>query len=429
MKTKTKILAVAEIAIVLCSILLVALPAIAADQTTQKASASPSMTTYGHTDLDVFGNANEDDTIDMRDTTYIKLVIFGKKPKTDLADANNDGKVSMLDVGQTKLIILGKEKEITIVDYIDRVVTIRKPVEKVVCMHRAPEHLVAIGAKDKIAAARYVRRELVEITGLTDLPDVGSASEPNYERILEIMPDLITAPMYDRGSCAYEMDEHLPDEIPVVALDFYIPGPRSRSLRMIGYILDKENEVGELLDWLEKYLDMLTERTKDLEPEEKPTVLYIKGNDGKIETRAHGVEIVELYAGGRNIAYGIVPLGADSAEVSNEWILEQDPDVIFVHDSIGWEASNEDAANKLDEFIRSRPGWDKLSAVKDGRVYLTDWDLTIHRYSIGACYIAKCLHPELFGDLDPKEIHREYYERFMGFEVHQGVWMYPAAPE
>jgi hypothetical protein len=113
MKTKNKILALLEIAVVLCSVFLVALPAIAAEQTTQEVSAS-TITTASEDDfvLDyIYGNANEDDTIDVRDTTYIKLAIFGKKPETKLADANYDGNVSMLDVGQTKLIILGKEKE------------------------------------------------------------------------------------------------------------------------------------------------------------------------------------------------------------------------------------------------------------------------------------------------------------------------------
>jgi iron complex transport system substrate-binding protein len=65
---------------------------------------SPALASAGY--LKIYGNANEDDTLDMRDVTYIKLVIFGKKPATTLADANYDGKISMLDVGQTKLIIL-----------------------------------------------------------------------------------------------------------------------------------------------------------------------------------------------------------------------------------------------------------------------------------------------------------------------------------
>ena len=58
MKTKTKKLALAEIAIVLCSVFLVAtLPAIASEQTTQEVSA---ITTASEDDfiLEIYGNAN-----------------------------------------------------------------------------------------------------------------------------------------------------------------------------------------------------------------------------------------------------------------------------------------------------------------------------------------------------------------------------------
>jgi hypothetical protein len=114
MKTRTKTLAVVKIAIVLCSVFLVAIPGIAADQTQKVSTSEVTTASEGDFVLGIYGNANEDGTIDMRDTTYIKLVIFGKKPKTDLTDANYDGKVSMLDVGQTKLIILGMEKQLTV---------------------------------------------------------------------------------------------------------------------------------------------------------------------------------------------------------------------------------------------------------------------------------------------------------------------------
>jgi iron complex transport system substrate-binding protein len=76
---------------------------------------SPALACAGYSKI--YGNANEDEVLDMRDVTYIKLVIFGKKPATTFADANNDGKISMLDIGQTKLIILGKEKMLTLVDH------------------------------------------------------------------------------------------------------------------------------------------------------------------------------------------------------------------------------------------------------------------------------------------------------------------------
>ena len=104
-----------EIAIVLCSVLLVALPVttIAAEQDDYI--------------LGVYGNANEDDTIDMRDLTYVKLIFFGKKPETELADAKYDGKINPLDFIPIKLIIVGKENEVTVVDTVGRDVTIAKP--------------------------------------------------------------------------------------------------------------------------------------------------------------------------------------------------------------------------------------------------------------------------------------------------------------
>ena len=71
MKTRNKIVALVEIAVVLCSMFLVALPAIAAEQETQKVSASE-VTAASEDDfiLEIYGNANEDECIDMRDYTY-----------------------------------------------------------------------------------------------------------------------------------------------------------------------------------------------------------------------------------------------------------------------------------------------------------------------------------------------------------------------
>jgi len=70
MKIKNKVIAITEKAIVLCSLLVVTLPVIAIEQFAQEVSASE-VTTASEDDytLGVYGNANEDDTIDMRDTT------------------------------------------------------------------------------------------------------------------------------------------------------------------------------------------------------------------------------------------------------------------------------------------------------------------------------------------------------------------------
>jgi iron complex transport system substrate-binding protein len=189
MKTKNKLLAVVGIAIVLCSLLLVAIPAIAAEQTTQKASASE-VTTTSEDDfvLGVYGNANEDDTIDMRDLTYVKLIFFGKKPETELADAKYDGKINPLDFIQIKLIIVGKEKEITFEDIYGEAVTVNKPVKRVIVSYRdMVEVLRALNAENEIVGiAEHIQVEKVYFPDISRLPTFGSFWMPDFEAVLNL---------------------------------------------------------------------------------------------------------------------------------------------------------------------------------------------------------------------------------------------------
>jgi iron complex transport system substrate-binding protein len=183
MKTKKKLLAMVEIAIVLCSVFLVAVPAIVAqeqNQEMQKVSATTITTASedGYV-LEIYGNANEDDTVDMRDLTYVKLIFFGKKPETELADAKYDGKINPLDFIQIKLIIVGKEKELTIVDSADRIVTVNKPVKRIVVLRHSAEVVRMLGAKDKIVGvSTYVKDDIVFFPELSKLPSVGSVFDP-----------------------------------------------------------------------------------------------------------------------------------------------------------------------------------------------------------------------------------------------------------
>ncbi len=181
MKKKTKMLALLGIVVVLCSMLLVALPAmsIAAEEDDYV--------------LSIYGNANEDDTIDMRDLTYVKLIFFGKKPETELADAKYDGKINPLDFIQIKLIIVGKEKELTVVDAVDRIVTVKKPIEGIVSFSGdACEALRTLNAANKVVGVIYwINDDEAFFPELSKLPSVGSWSEPDVERIISLAPDIV----------------------------------------------------------------------------------------------------------------------------------------------------------------------------------------------------------------------------------------------
>ena len=214
MKTKTKILAVVEIAIVLCSVFLVAIPAIATDQnqTTQKVSAN-TITTTSEDDyvLGIYGNANEDDTIDMRDLTYVKLIFFGKKPETELADAKYDGEINPLDFIQIKLIIVGKEKELTFIDFCEKSVSVKKPVRSIVVLSDSTADAIRVlGAEDKVVGiGSGLANENILLPVMSKLPTVGGGSQrgtaPDYEAILNLKPDIILPP----GTSNEELEEKL----------------------------------------------------------------------------------------------------------------------------------------------------------------------------------------------------------------------------
>ena len=434
MKTKDKILATVEIAIVLCSVVVVALPLISANLTTQKAgvgTVTAASGIYERGPLDVFGNANGDDIIDMRDTTYIKLVIFGKKPKTNLADANNDEKVSMLDIGQTKLVILGKEKELTIVDSADRIVTVKKPVQRVVLVMGGPEPMIIL-AKDKIVGfsegfKKYCR-DTVEKAGLMDIPTVGRSPGEDYEKIISLEPDLVLTTVY----WVEVVSDKLPEEIPVVALDFDRVGAEKmiREFRTLGAILGEQGKANEAVNWIKKYEGIVEYRVEGLAPEEIITY-YIETYGDFVTYGSNAYEgIAAAGCGGRNLVDGAgFPAGGyGEFKVSPEWVLEQDPDVIFCRlGGGGFEWTNEDSETRLNELL-ARPGWEELSAVKEGRVYLYDAGLGFSpRYIVLRACFAKWLHPDLFKDLDPDSIHKEYWKELLGIDVdlEGGVWTYP----
>ena len=434
MKTKNKILALLEMAIVLCSVFLVTIPAIAAEQTTQEMSAS-TITTASEDDyvLDIYGNANEDDTIDMRDLTYVKLIFFGKKPETELADAKYDGKINPLDFIQIKLIIVGKEKELTLGTFTihekAKVVTVHKPVKRIVILPvSSGEAIRCVKAKDKVVGiGTGLTKEASKVffPELSKLPTVGSWFNPDCEAILSLNPDIVIADV--RWPSPDKLEDKLEGSgIAVVRMGFTYPDFAIEEMEMLGYILDKRSEAGEFIEFEKECLDVIKDRTEGLSEDEKPRVypmysIWKTGSEGSIVhmlcVKAGGINIAEDLRGGTG---GMYPT------VDPEWVIEQNPEIMFRWSSPG--GYNIDDTSKMKEMwegIVNRPELANVAAIKEGKVYLLTTDITSRpKYFVSLAYMAKRFQPELFEDLDPEAIHREYLERFQGMP-YRGVYVYP----
>ena len=425
---KTKALTFVEIVVVLCSLFLVALP------TTTIAAGQDDYV------LGVYGNANEDDTIDMRDLTYVKLIFFGKKPETELADAKYDGKINPLDFIQIKLIIVGKEKELTFKDCghegsISRppeVVTVRKPINRIVAsMLDSAEILRSLNAEDKIVGVTDATKGKGKVfyPELSELPSLGSSgSRLDYEAVLNLNPDVFLA-FYGTSS---ELKEKLPG-VTIIYMGLRFPEHYIKGIRKLGYILDKEEEAEEYANWHESWTDKIKSQTKGLSEDEKPRVyMEVGGLKSTYMTTPGSSRFQQMcdIGGGKNIAEDLTGVWTT---VDPEWVIEQNPDIIIKTpwgiSNRGYDSDDPSQLREVREEVLNRPELANVNAVKNRNVYiLTTLDCDGTGCLIGDAYFAKWIHPELFEDLDPQAIHQEYLTRFQGLDYdlnEHGVFVYP----
>ncbi len=425
---KRKDFALMGVTILLCSMILGALPGIAAEQNQEMQKMSTSEVTTSSEDdyvLGVYGNANEDDTIDMRDLTYVKLIFFGKKPETELADAKYDGKINPLDFIQIKLIIVGKEKELTFIDSVERIVTIHKPIERIIALdYYGCEMARTVGAKDKvIASIKFLKPDYWP--EMSKKPGVGTMFAPDYEKILDLEPDVvITADIGD--PCTEEKLE--PAGIPVVRLNFYKPKTLVSDIKILGMMLDEEEGANEFIDFFQGYRNLIRERVGNLNAEEKKRVYFEKDNQKSAGTVSGFHEMIVL-AGGINI---FDDFSAEDFIVDPEAILDRNPQLVLrsvsrFRTGSGYIPPDPSEMEATWNGLITRPGWTDLDAVKNNQVYIIAfWHLKGAGKLIGTCYLAKWLYPDLFQDLDPEAVSKEWSEKFQGVEYKVGYVYHPS---
>lgn len=439
---KAKVLAGTLVSLLL--LILLALPAIASDSANGFNAANLSdssavlisenlsnSTIASDIMLNILGNANEDGTIDMDDAEYTESIILGSGNQTQFTDATGDNSINMLDVTRIELINLGKAKELTLVDGAGRQVNVALPIEKIVPTdYRTTETLLALGTGDTIVGVDQAFHERMAEFGLLYLPEVAMHSKSiDYEMVLTLKPDIVLLPL-SQAENANDIAKNLPNTS-IVVMSLASQKTIYSDIATMGFVLGKEKEANELINWMKGYEDLVNERTGDLKSEDTPTFYYeyMSGSEEKwwvITPTDPGAGKVAEGTGGRNIATG---LAGNSVEVDPEWVIEKNPDYIFADLMKGFDSgpgkTEEDMENLLTKVLSDRPGFEKVNAVKNQKVYLIDRDIIGGpRWVIGHIFFAKCMHPELFEDIDPTEVHKEYLKKFHNLEV-AGTWTYP----
>ncbi len=231
-------------------------------------------------------------------------------------------------------------------------------------------------------------RQLIGVTRQCDWPPevsgklkVGDLTNPSYEVILGAKPDLVIASTAgnDRGAVM---------KLAALGLPVFVTAPRTvasifESVRQISRITGHADDGERVLDGMKNRLAAIARRL-----------------DGAPRTRAFFVTWFDpLLAPGKgtfeNDALRLAGVDSISADVdefyprfSLEQVLARDPDVILTVRHSG----------KALPDLHQVPGWQRLRAVRNGRIYLLD-EVLQHpspRFVDGVEEVARKLYPERF---------------------------------
>ncbi|WP_238578758.1 ABC transporter substrate-binding protein [Inquilinus limosus] len=258
------------------------------------------------------------------------------------------------------------------------------------------------------------------------LPLVGgtTADSVSIEQVLALSPDLVVLPLW--FGPAQELERQLGAAgVPVLRIDFFDDPLRNTvpSLRALGRALGREGRAEAYIRFYEAHMGRIA-GTLAAHPGLRPKVL-LHARAGGWEccwsAGASGAGTLIGFAGGENIAKAAVP--GPTGQLGLEYVLAEDPEVYIAAGGpqlpgpgsfrIGPGVPPAEVREQL-AAIRGEPGLGELPAIAAGRahaLWLNFFHGPAHVVAVEA--MAKWIHPELFGDLDPAATLAEINRRFL----------------
>lgn len=168
--------------------------------------------------------------------------------------------------------------------------------------------------------------------------------------------------------------------------------------------------------YFDETVEMVRERTAGLSDADRPSV-YLAYTDllHGYGAKSDMVEVIDL-AGG--VLASIDLEGSSNIEVTAEQLIAWNPDYVFVdHAGSSGNASAEDA---IAEALATGD-FNTMAAVQNDQVLVTPtgvffWDSGIQKI-LYLVYIAKTIHPDLFEDVDMKEMLVDFYAQFYDYDL------------
>lgn len=297
---------------------------------------------------------------------------------------------------------------------------------------------------DPAGYAQYLER----FPELADIPRVGHASADSFslESVLSMGADLAIFSVEGHGPGARnsELIERLERAgVAVVFIDFRQNPLRNtpKSMAVLGEVLGRRDEASTFNDFYRTELGRVTDAVAEIPREQWPTIFLhsrVGLHDSCCETMVHGMMGLFIEAaGGINIAADRIP--GVSGVLNLEYLITDQPDryLATAIGSVDLEMAveeqpyvvlgagvSEPVARRSLARVAEHPGLAALDAIREQQAFAI-WH---HFYNtplnlVAVQALARWLHPQQLGHLQPERTLAEFYERFQPVELNGTYWV------
>lgn len=246
---------------------------------------------------------------------------------------------------------------------------------------------------------------------ILERPSFGASGTITVEELIALDPDLILA------SNANDAAAYREAGLPALCIMFSNYEGLRKSIAITAEALggDAPARAQAYVDYLDSKIALAEQRLADLKDEDKPTVYYMDGQNGKTPYITSGNGTVQeewiTMAGGKLATDGL--LSGLTQEITAEQLLALDPDYVLIG---GTRQADSYDMLMADQALLG------LTAVKEGRVFRIPqgtfpWCRFSSESALQVLWTAKTIHPDRFQDIDIKAETIDFYKNFLGYDL------------
>ena len=318
---------------------------------------------------------------------------------------------------ETRIIVDQRGVEVEVPKVIRRLVALPMPLPSIIfSVVGSGESIIGMHPTSMIAVERSILATMAPemLTAETGFVAKGKVFDVNLEELLKLEPDVIL--QWGHVPAVVEAMEQV--GLPVIVIEVRTGCSQENFeewLRIVGELFGKEERAAELAGMQREIISEVTARVAAIEQADRPRILFLFRVDNGLVRTVGGDTHHNFWiegSGGRNVAGDL----SGWQRVDMEQVLKWNPEVIFI--------SNFTDIMPQDILENRITGhdWSPIDAVINGRVYkipegVYRWEPPNAERALLFKWAAQKYFPEVFADLNMKQIVREFYREVFEWEL------------